>query len=174
MAYTIKVKKIPGLVLPTKAHNDDAFYDVVATSGPKIVGALVGGHVYKTIDYIEYGTNLFIEPLRYSFTELRARSSISKYNLILANNVPVIDNSYRGEIKLRFKYIIQPEDIILNQAQNNEWYVLGATINRDKIYHVGDRIAQIRAVRQDNIEWVVVDELNDTSRGAGGFGSSGC
>lgn len=188
----IKVKKIDELKLPEKANKDDAAYDVYATTEPKIVGKEIGGGIYEEIDYIEYGTNLFVAPQTtekefdiggHTYLDINdwwlqgfPRSSISKYNLVMAN-VPVIDSPYRGEIKVRFRYLMQPSDLCLTPYISSggeiDWRILGTKINMDKIYKRGDRILQVRPVKNVDIEWVLVDELDETDRGAGSFGSSG-
>lgn len=185
----IYYKNTDNLILPRRANAGDAGYDIVAANGPYIIGEKVGGDIYKSIDYIEYGTDLFIAPsaslgdainsfrghteIQKFHTDLRPRSSISKYNLLLANPPATIDIGYRGEIKVRFKYIFQPEDLVMNQSLSNEWYIMGAVINTNKIYKVGDKIVQLLPVLQYDIEWEEVSELPSSDRGAGGFGSTG-
>lgn len=181
----IHVKKIDGLVLPKKANPKDAAYDVYATSGPFIKGKEIGGGIYEEIDYIEYGTSLFVAPqdtrntsgdiLEQILADPKSwwiqglpRSSISKYNLLVPNSCPTVDNPYRGEIKIRFKYYIQMNDITIFDGCR-----LGARVNLDKCYRVGDRICQIRPVKNVDIDWIPVDELDKTVRNEGGFGSSG-
>ncbi len=182
MALKVKihVKNIPGLKLPTKANPKDAAYDLYATSGPVIVGKEIGGGIYEEIDYIEYGTNLFVAPqptIEYGGFGLTMddwwiqglpRSSVSKYNLLMANSCPTLDNNFRGEIKIRFKYYVQMSDITLFEGNR-----LGARVNLDKCYKINDRIAQARPVKSVDIDWVVVDNLDSTARNEGGFGSSG-
>ena len=77
-------------------------------------------------------------------TELFPRSSISKYNLVLANSVATIDRGYRNEILLRYKYIFQPEDMIVVQEDILRVY---GRVNNENIYQKGDKIAQIKARR---------------------------
>lgn len=173
----------PDLKLPIKANPTDAGYDIFASTEPKIVGDIIGSptnyNYYKRIDYIEYGTNLFVKPQSsidvsqwfapkpIDSLELRPRSSISKYNLLLANSPATIDESYRGEIKVRFKYILQPEDIRIIDE------VIYISPNIDKIYKKDDRIVQILPHVESSIQWLAVDSLDETKRGNGGFGSSG-
>lgn len=127
--------------IPSYSKEGDAGLDLTATS--KEENSL----------YIEYGTNLAIEIPEGYVGLLYPRSSISKYHLVLANSVGVIDSNYRGEIKVRFKKTID------NSYEN--------------IYNVGDRVAQLIIMPYPSIELVEVTELSDTVRGAGGFGSSG-
>ena len=165
--------------LPKKGTDRATGYDIIATSGPEIVGEKnyeIGG--YKRIDYIQYRTNLKLavqkerEYSNFGYTDIDhdvlafPRSSVSKYNLILANCIGLVDADYRGEVLLRFKYIFQPEDysIISQQIVGN--------VNETKIYNVGDKICQLKVTRVENIEFVLVDELDATNRGEGGFGST--
>lgn len=188
----IKVKNIPNLQLPKYANPNDAGADVFATSDPIIVGRkMEGTEQYRFIDYIEYETNLYIAPqddieIEYSqyfeptykryeksrkttkyFIDLRPRSSISKYNLSLCNPPATIDLIFRGMIKVRFKYLFQPEDMISYASG-----CINGTVNYNKIYSKGDRICQMMPAIQNNIEFQLVDELDSTERGIGAFGSS--
>ena len=106
-----------------------------------------------TDDYVEYGTNLAFEIPNGVVGLLFASSSISKYDLSLCNSVGVIDSGYRGEIKLRFKTTYN--------------------YNPRKIYNVGDRIGQLVLVPFLIPKLEVVENLSNTSRNSGGFGSSG-
>ena len=143
-------------VLPSKANTEDAGYDLVAIDN---------GTVGKE-GYIEYRTGIAIDPPPGYHTEIVPRSSISKYDLALANSIGIVDNPYRGEIKVRFR-------------PTGEFYdtsaVGGFTRFREmaKLYKKGDKIAQliIRKTESAPFEWA--EALSDTSRGVGGFGSSG-
>lgn len=167
----IYVKKIEGLTLPKKASEVAAGYDVVATSDPKIVGEQNVDQSWKRIDYIEYETNLYIAPEAVTFhTLVHPRSSVSKYNLVLANSIGLIDNDYRGMIICRFKYVWQPED--LEWVRLNEKNAILGTPNLSKIYKKGDTIAQLVIEPTVQAEWIIVDNLTQTKRGEGGFGST--
>lgn len=168
------IKKVDGLVLPTRATAGDAGYDVVATGEPKIVGqklesdGTVGPSTYRSVDYVEYETNLYVTPNGVDHcyhTDLRPRSSISKYNLVLANSVGLIDRNYKNQILCRFKYIWQPTDFY---TYGN---ALVGTVRVDKIYKKGDRIAQLLATLTNDIEFDIVNDLPGEDRG-GGFGST--
>lgn len=171
----IFVKNVDGLVLPSQATTDDAGYDFVATSEPNIVGLSVEGG-WSRIDYIEYQTNLYIapqdknppngQPVKFH-TLIHPRSSISKYNLVLANSIGLVDNGYRNQILCRFKYIWQPEDLTVSSNK------LVGVVNTDKIYKIGDKIGQLVARVNVSINFETVDDLNQTDRGTGGFGSTG-
>jgi len=181
MQADILIKKlVPEASVPQNANLLDTGYDLVSVSDPEIVGEkLANGH-WARINYIQYRTGIQISPrmstmgfspISYFYTLLFPRSSASKYNLILANSVGVVDNSYRGEILLRFKYIFQPEDFILDTTFGITQ--LFGSINQKQIYQKGDKIAQIAAAQLVPINFKEVDELDDTKRGIGGFGSTG-
>ena len=98
-----------------------------------------------------YRTGLAMEIPKGYVGLLFPRSSVSKTTLMLANCVGVVDSGYRGPVKLRFKQI--------NTAGQR--------------YKAGDRVGQIIIMPVPNFEFEQVDELTDTSRGEGGFGSTG-
>ncbi len=78
------------------------------------------------------------------------RSSISKTPHHLRNSVGVIDSGYRGEIMIKFGGNSHPTT-----------------------YDVGDRIAQLIVMPYPLVELLEVEELSETDRGSGGFGSTG-
>jgi dUTPase len=180
----IYVKRVDGLTLPFQAVKKDkdgnvvktnaAAYDVIATSDPKIVGeGSKFEKAWRRIDYIEYETGLYVQPSTQTHHLLiYPRSSNSKYNLLLANGVGLIDNDYRGQICVRFKYSWQPEDLKIPQEVNMSIGQIVGEVNYDKIYKKGDVVCQILCESTTGIEWVFVDELNQTVRGEGGFGST--
>ena len=101
--------------------------------------------------YYEYGTGLAIElPLGYVGLVF-PRSSISKTDHYLRNSVGVIDAGYRGEIKIRMSVPF-----------------LGGSE-----YKIGDRVAQLMIMRLPWVNLEEVEELSQTDRGEGGFGSTG-
>ena len=188
------VKNLKDLVLPKKANVSDAMYDVVATTDPVIVGSSIerpldGMKLWERIVYIEYGTNLFVSPESVEYSNYNAageqlpsnwqyyhlkfypRSSISKQNMHLANSVGTIDNGYRNQIFLRFKYEWQPKDyVVLPEAGIMKIYGI---LDLDTIYQKGDKIIQFEPVLNQNVDFELVEKLPDSERGLGGFGSSG-
>ena len=92
-----------------------------------------------------------ILPDGYEAHVLPRSSTPSKFGIMLANSMGVIDNSYSGDA--------------------DEWHFPAVAI-RDTTIHKGDRIAQFRIMKnQPSIEFEVVEHLNDISRG--GIGSTG-
>lgn len=168
MVMKIYVKKIEGLALPKKASEVAAGYDIVAISDPKIVGIKLDENGWESIDYIEYETNLYIAPESVSFhTLIHPRSSVSKYNLVLANSVGLVDSDYRGMVICRFKYVWQPNDFSLTSDER----VVGS-VNESKIYKKGDTVAQLVFEPTVMADFELVDDLTQTKRGEGGFGST--
>ena len=151
----------------TPANVGDAGWDIVAQSEPKIIGIHAYGPYWKTIEYIEYDTGLEIAPEEGYHTLVMPRSSISKTNLFLRNSVGLIDNGYRGSVKLRFGYIFQPNDIIIHHDQ------LICELDDAKIYKKGDRIGQLVFAKTIEPSSLLFGDLNKTERGEGGFGSTG-
>lgn len=162
------------LKLEQKIYDTDIGFDIKACSDPKIVGAKAPNGMHTSIDFIEYETNLFVDCLQKNsdtqlYIDVRARSSISKYNLALSNSVGLIDPEYRDQIFVRFKYIIQPKD--LKWDASIEQFV--CQVDLDKIYKNGDKICQLIFNETLNIEPVYVPELAPSRRGTGKYGSTG-
>ena len=165
--------------LPKKGTDRATGFDVIVTSGPEIVGELYENGSYKRIDYIQYKTNLKLAVQKdrqfsnFGYNDLDydilafPRSSVSKYNLVLANCIGLIDADYRGEVLLRFKYIWQPEDYRIRTDN-----LLEGHVNFTKLYNKGDKVCQLKVTKVENVEFVLVDELDSTNRGEGGFGST--
>ena len=179
---TIQVKNIKGETsLPIAGSKVAAGYDIVASSDPIIVGDKRENGTYNSVDYIQFNTKLQISPKqiitnkldlmnpwKHNYhTLLFPRSSIRKYNLLLANSIGLVDADYRGEIIFCYKYIFQPCDFVI------EGNVIAGNVNPEKVYKKGDRIGQLVASMTHPMEFELVDELDATERGAGGFGSTG-
>ena len=165
--------------LPTKGTDRATGFDVVVTSEPEIIGEIYDNGAYKRVDYIQYKTNLKLAVQKervfsnFGYTDLDydilafPRSSISKYNLVLANCIGLIDADYRGEVLLRFKYQWQPEDYKIRTDN-----LLEGRVNFTKLYNKGDKVCQLKVTKIENVEFVLVHELDSTTRGDGGFGST--
>jgi dUTPase len=165
--------------LPKKGTDRATGFDVVVTSDPEIVGEQYDNGTYKRIDYIQYKTNLKLAVQKervfsnFGYTDLDydilafPRSSVSKYNLVLANCIGLIDADYRGEVLLRFKYIWQPEDYRIRTDN-----LLEGHVNFTKLYNKGDKVCQLKVTKVENVKFELVDELDSTNRGDGGFGST--
>lgn len=141
----VKVKKLePSAVVPKKAHADDAGFDLVAVS----VNVDKDGAVV-------YGTGLAFEIPEGYVGLVFPRSSVSKKDLILSNCVGVIDSGYRGEVMAKFKMFASTPHLV----------PLG--------YAVGERFAQMIIMPYPEVEFEDAEELSETDRGHGGYGSTG-
>jgi dUTP pyrophosphatase len=140
----VRIKKLnENAVIPSYAKSGDAGMDLVATS-----------IISETQTQITYGIGLAMEIPNGFVGLIFLRSSVRKTRLMLSNCVGVVDSGYRGELQATFNKVNQN-----SQAEND--------------YKVGDRIAQIMIIPHPPIEFDEVDELSDTERGEGGFGSTG-
>ncbi len=140
----VRIKKLnENAVIPSYAKDGDAGMDLVATS-----------IISTTSTQITYGIGLALEIPKGFVGLIFPRSSVRKTRLMLSNCVGVIDSGYRGELQATFNKI------------NND------SVSEND-YKVGDRIAQIMIIPHPSIEFEEADELSDTERGDGGFGSTG-
>jgi dUTP pyrophosphatase len=99
--------------------------------------------------FVQYGTGIAVEIPSGYVGLIFPRSSVSKLeNFYLKNSVGVIDSGYRGEIMLRF-----------NKSTDS--------------YRAGDKVGQLIIMPYPTVKLQEVDELSDTERGGGGFGSTG-
>lgn len=97
-------------------------------------------------------TGLFIELPEGYEAQIRPRSGLAiKHGISLVNTPGTIDADYRGEIGV----------IVINLSKE------------DFVINDGERICQMVIAKHERAEWVEVDELNETERGAGGFGHTG-
>ena len=141
----VKVKKLhESAVIPSYSKDGDAGMDLIATS-----------IVSDTLDQITYGLGISLEIPEGFVGLVFPRSSIRKTNLQLSNSVGVIDSGYRGELQATF-----------NKIQ-------GVTEGVRERYLIGDRVCQIMIIPHPPIQFEEVEELTNTERGEGGFGSTG-
>lgn len=143
----LKVKKlIEQATLPTYAKQGDACFDLVATSRK------------WDKNYLEYGTGLAMEIPEGHVGLIYPRSSITERGLMLKNSVGVIDSGYRGEVKFRFTRINMDSE---------------SSKDLNHYYEIGERIGQMMILPIPTIYLELVDELSNTERGDGGYGSTG-
>jgi dUTP pyrophosphatase len=88
------------------------------------------------------------------------RSSNAKKSLILTNSCGILDSGYRGEIMLKFK-------------PNYQYFLQSDEVKNQQLYLLGERVGQLIILPHPPIEWKVVDELSDSERGQGSYGSTG-
>lgn len=130
--------------LPEYATNASAGVDLRANLDEPIV--------LKSLERTLVPTGLFLEiPVGYE-AQIRPRSGLAfKNGLTVLNSPGTIDADYRGEVKI----------ILVNLSRE------------DFVINDGERIAQMVIASHEQAEWVQVEQLMETNRGAGGFGSTG-
>jgi dUTP pyrophosphatase len=170
----MKVKKLhKDAVLPQRAHDDDAGYDLTAINDGdiKVIPTDKDKKTWRML-YIEYKTGLAIEPPVGYHIELVARSSVSKTDLILANCTAIGDQGYRGEYKLRFKCPIEAHRTIWAKSEEEAIERFKRPMSEIKRYKAGDKMGQMLIRKTEIMEIQEVSDLSDTIRGEGGFGST--
>ena len=135
-----------------KKLSTDAVIPTYAKEGDAGMDLVATRIISNTTFDVSYGTDLAMEIPNGFVGLVFPRSSIRKYELALSNSVGVIDSGYRGELQATFK----KENGLDSLA-----------------YKVGDRIAQIIIIPYPPIEFDEVNDLSETERGEGGFGSTG-
>lgn len=108
--------------------------------------------IENTSFQITYGLGVALEIPEGMVGLVFPRSSVRNTELILSNSVGVIDSGYRGELQATFNKLNGFDSIA---------------------YNIGDRVCQIIIVPHPVIQLQVVDELSESERGKGGFGSTG-
>jgi dUTP pyrophosphatase len=171
----LKYKKLrPNAKTPLKIIEEDAGFDLYAIS-------------YKeTRDFIEYQTGIAFEIPKGYVGLLFPRSSVTKYDLMLKNSVGVIDSTFRGEVVARFAKVIndmyqdsvgleRPRGFFGFLKRLNLVHYIDIIVPNRKIkkYNIDDRVVQIVFLKLPEITLIEAQELSDTERGEGGFGSSG-
>lgn len=146
----VKVKKLnENAVIPFKTYEKDFCYDVVAVSEEEVApnvwkyGIGLAFQIDRDDLYALDNVNLSID--------LRPRSSVWKTGMVFSNCEGTIDELYTGEVFAVFYHVFP---------------------NMER-YKVGQRIGQIKIGTTMPIEFVVVDELDETERNSGGYGSTG-
>lgn len=141
----IKIKKLrENATVPTRGSASAAGYDLYACLDAPVT---IAPHTTAMI-----GTGLSVAIPEGYFGAVFARSGLAaKQALRPANCVGVCDSDYRGE------YIV---------ALHNDG-------EQERTVESGERIAQLVVIPYLSVEFDVVDELDETARGAGGFGSTG-
>ena len=127
-------------------------YETIASAGMDLRASLSEPITLNPLDRAIIKTGLFIElPMGYE-AQVRPRSGLAaKKGITVLNSPGTVDADYRGEI-----------GVILVNLSNVPFVVEN-----------GERIAQLIIAKHERAEWIVVDELSETSRGEGGFGSTG-
>ena len=144
MSMKVKIINKSKQVLPEYATN--------AAAGMDLRANLDNAIVLKPLERVLIPTGLFIELPVGVEAQIRPRSGLAyKNGLTVLNSPGTIDADYRGEIK-----------VILVNLSNEEF-----------IINNSERIAQMIITKHERVEWIEVNELEESDRGAAGFGSTG-
>jgi dUTP pyrophosphatase len=141
----ISIRRLdPELPLPARSHEHDAGYDLYARHAVRLAPA--GGRAQ-----VKTGIALAIPPGWAGFVQ--PRSGLANRHGVTCLNTPgLIDSGYRDEISV----------LLVNTDPRTAFDI-----------HRGDRIAQLVIQRVHEIDWEVVEDLDETARGTGGWGSTG-
>ena len=127
-------------------------YETIASAGMDLRANLSKPRILKPLERSIVGTGLFMElPIGFE-AQVRPRSGLAAKKGITVLNAPgTIDADYRGEVGV----------ILVNLS------------NEDFVINNGERIAQLVIAKHERAEWQESESLTETSRGEGGFGSTG-
>lgn len=144
--FRVKVKVI------NRSDNALPAYETTASAGMDVRAANEGEIVLKPMERKLIPTGLFLEIPEGYECQVRSRSGLALKSGISVLNAPgTVDADYRGEVGV----------ILINLSQED------FTVKK------GDRVAQLVFARYEQAKWEESESLSDSSRGAGGFGSTG-
>lgn len=135
-----------------KSKNSLPAYETEHAAGMDLRADLDKTVVLKPMERRLVPTGLYIElPVGFE-AQIRPRSGLAfKHGIGIVNSPGTIDADYRGEVKV----------LLINYS------------DQDFEINTGDRIAQMVVARHERVEWEEAEELNETLRGAGGYGHTG-
>lgn len=135
-----------------KSNHELPNYETNASAGMDLRAYITEAITLQPLGRAIIKTGLFIElPIGYE-AQVRPRSGLAaKKGITVLNSPGTIDADYRGEIGV----------ILVNLS------------SQDFIVENGERIAQLVIAKHERTEWTLVEELSETKRGEGGFGSTG-
>ena len=135
-----------------KSNHELPSYETIASAGMDLRANITEAITLKPLERTIIKTGLFIElPVGFE-AQVRPRSGLAAKKGITVLNAPgTVDADYRGEI-----------GVILVNLSNEEFNI-----------EDGERVAQLVIAKHERADWIEVDKLSDTARGAGGFGSTG-
>ena len=135
-----------------KSNHALPHYETIASAGMDLRANIDEAITLKPLDRTIVKTGLFIElPIGFE-AQVRPRSGLAAKKGITVLNAPgTVDADFRGEIGV----------ILVNLS------------NEDFTIENGERIAQLVIAKHERAEWIEVETLSETSRGEGGFGSTG-
>ena len=135
-----------------KSSHESPNYETIASAGMDLRANISEPITLKSLERTIVKTGLFIElPIGFE-AQVRPRSGLAaKKGITVLNSPGTVDADYRGEIGV----------ILVNLS------------HEDFVIENGERIAQLIIAKHERAEWLEVTELSETSRGEGGFGSTG-
>ncbi len=147
-----KIPAFTSIKIINKSNHPLPSYETIASAGMDLRACVDGPSTLKPLQRAIVKTGLFIElPIGYE-AQVRPRSGLAaKKGITVLNSPGTIDADFRGEIGV----------ILVNLS------------NEDFTIEHGERIAQLVIAKHERAVWEEVDKLEETSRGAGGFGSTG-
>lgn len=135
-----------------KSRNALPRYETAAAAGMDLRADIEAGITLKPLQRALVPTGLYVELPEGCEMQIRPRSGLAaKHGIAVLNSPGTIDADYRGEIKV----------IVANLSDT------------DFTIEPGERIAQAVVARFERVEWQPAEALSETSRGSGGFGSTG-
>jgi dUTP pyrophosphatase len=127
-------------------------YETALSAGMDLRANLEQSIILKPMERAMIPTGLFIELPAGFEAQVRSRSGLAaKKGIAVLNSPGTVDADYRGEIKV----------ILINLSKE------------DFTIENGERIAQMIVAKHERVSWIEAEELMETSRGSGGFGSTG-
>lgn len=135
-----------------KSKNNLPQYETIGSAGMDVRADIAENMELAPMQRALVPTGLFVEiPQGYEM-QVRPRSGLAiKKGITLVNSPGTIDSDYRGEIKV----------IVINLSTESQ------------IVEPAERIAQLVVAKYEKVEWESSEELAESDRGAGGFGSTG-
>jgi len=135
-----------------KSKNSLPAYETALAAGMDLRADLDETIVLKPMERRLVPTGLYIELPEGFEAQIRPRSGLAfKHGIGIVNSPGTIDADYRGEVKV----------LLINYS------------DQDFEINTGDRIAQMVVARHERVDWEEAEELNETVRGAGGYGHTG-
>jgi dUTP pyrophosphatase len=135
-----------------KSDNDIPSYATAGSAGMDIRANLIAPLTLQPLQREMVPTGIFIELPEGYEAQVRPRSGLAnKQGITCLNSPGTVDSDYRGEIKV----------ILINLS------------DQQQLIQHGDRIAQMVIAKVERAKWKLVQQLNETVRGQGGFGHTG-
>jgi dUTP pyrophosphatase len=135
-----------------QSDNDIPSYATAGSAGMDIRANLIAPVTLQPLQREMVPTGIFIELPEGYEAQVRPRSGLAnKQGITCLNSPGTVDSDYRGEIKV----------ILINLS------------DQEQLIQHGDRIAQMIIAKVERAKWKLVQQLNETVRGQGGFGHTG-